>query len=88
MRRLEARVDWRRYGVRGEESVGEPKKSIGPTVEAFVERATEGAQVVQSVRRFHNVPIMPLTDNSAHTFPPAGLKRKLSIQGDCYGGVP
>ncbi len=80
MRRLEAQVDRRRYGaaaVRGEEGGGELEKSIGPTVEAFVEGATEGAQSVESVRRFHDVPVMPLADNSPHSFPPARLKRKL-----------
>ncbi len=55
MRRLEAQVDRRRDGVRGEEGVGELEKSIGSTVEAFVERV---AETVESIGRFHDAPIM------------------------------
>jgi hypothetical protein len=43
MRRLEAQVNRRRKVIRGEEGVGELEESIGPTIKAFVERATEGA---------------------------------------------
>ena len=43
MRGFEAQVNGRRNGVRGEEGVGELEEGIGPTVEAFVERVTEGA---------------------------------------------
>jgi hypothetical protein len=43
MRRFEAQVSGRRNGIRGEEGVGELGESIGPTVEAFTERGTEGA---------------------------------------------
>jgi hypothetical protein len=43
MRRLEAQMNGRRNGgVRSEQSVGELEESIGPAVEAFVERVTEG----------------------------------------------
>ena len=43
MRRFEAQVNGRRNSIRGEEGVGELEERIGPTVEAFVERVTEGA---------------------------------------------
>jgi hypothetical protein len=44
MRCFEAQVNGRRNGgVRTEEGVGEFEESIGPAVEAFVERVTEGA---------------------------------------------
>jgi len=43
MRRFEAQVNGRRNSIRGEEGVGELEESIGPAVEAFVERVTEGA---------------------------------------------
>jgi hypothetical protein len=43
MQCLEAQVNGRRNSVRGEEGVGELEEGIGPTVEAFVERVTEGA---------------------------------------------
>jgi len=42
MRRFEAQVNGRWDGIRGEESIGEFEESVGPAVEAFVERATEG----------------------------------------------
>jgi hypothetical protein len=43
MRRFEAQMNGRRNGgVRTEQSVGELEESIGPAVEAFVERVTEG----------------------------------------------
>ena len=43
MRRLEAEVNGRGGGIRGEESIGELEEGVGPAAEAFVERATEGA---------------------------------------------
>jgi len=43
MRRLEAQVGGGREGICTEESVGEFEESVGPAVEAFVERVTEGA---------------------------------------------
>jgi hypothetical protein len=43
MRCLEAQVNGRRDAIRGEEGVGELEEGVGPAVEAFVERATEGA---------------------------------------------
>jgi hypothetical protein len=43
MRRFEAQVNGRRNGVRGEDGVCELEEGIGPAVEAFVERVTEGA---------------------------------------------
>ena len=43
--------------VCGEDGVGELEESVCPAVEAFVERAAEGAK---SIGRFHGVPIMHL----------------------------
>jgi len=58
MRRLQAQVGGGRGGaVRGEDGVGELEEGICPAVEAFVERAAEGAK---SIGRFHDVPIMRL----------------------------
>jgi hypothetical protein len=42
MRHFEAQVNGRRNGICTEKGVGELEESIGPTVEAFVERVTEG----------------------------------------------
>jgi hypothetical protein len=55
MRCLEAQVNGRRDAIRGEEGVGELEEGVAPAVEAFVERATEGAK---SIGRFHDAPIM------------------------------
>ena len=56
VRGLEAQVDGRRSGsVRGEDGVGELEEGVGPAVEAIVERT---AEVVESIGRFHDVPIM------------------------------
>jgi hypothetical protein len=53
---LEAQVDGRRSGsVRAEDGVGKLEEGVASAVEAFVERATEGAN---SIGRFHGVPIM------------------------------
>jgi hypothetical protein len=43
MRCFEAQVNGRGGGIRSEESIGELEEGVGPAVEAFVERATEGA---------------------------------------------
>src|SRR5215208_7228091 len=43
MRCFEAQVNGRGGDIRGEESIGELEEGVGPAVEAFVERATEGA---------------------------------------------
>ncbi len=40
---LEAQVNGRGGGIRSEESIGELEEGVSPAVEAFVERATEGA---------------------------------------------
>src|SRR5215210_4705528 len=77
MRRLEAEVDGGRYGVCGEEGVGKVEESVGPTVEAFVERVAEGAKGVKSVVRFHDALIMHSLTAYRTLQPPAGLKRKL-----------
>jgi hypothetical protein len=45
----------RSAAVRGKNGVGELEEGVSPTVEAFVERATEGAK---SIGRFHGEPIM------------------------------
>ena len=74
-RLLEAEVDGGRYGVCAEEGVGKVEESIGPTVEALVERVAEGAK---SVVRFHDATIMHSPAASRTFRPPAGLKRKLS----------
>jgi len=51
-------VGRRRGGtIGGEDSVGEFEEGVSPAVEAFVERATEGAK---SIGRFHDAPIMHL----------------------------
>jgi hypothetical protein len=56
MLRLEAQVSRRRNGaIRGEDGVGELEEGVSPAVEAFVERAAEGAK---SIERFHDAPIM------------------------------
>jgi hypothetical protein len=53
---LEAQVDGRRSSsVRAEDGVGKLEEGVGSAVEAFVERAAEGAK---SIGRFHGVPIM------------------------------
>ncbi len=79
MGRLEAEVDGGRYGVCAEEGVGKVEESIGPTVEALVERVAEGAKGVKSVVRFHDATIMHSPAASRTFRPPAGLKRKLSM---------
>ena len=54
---MEAQVDGRRSGsVRCEDGVGKLEEGVAPSVEAFVERAAEGAKSIG--RRFHSVPIM------------------------------
>jgi hypothetical protein len=42
--------------VRSEDGVGEFEEGVFPAVEAFVERAAEGAKSIG--RRFHGIPIM------------------------------
>src|SRR5215210_3704112 len=74
MRRFEAQVNGRRGGIRGEEGVGELEEGVGPAVEASVERAAEGAE---SIRRFHDVPIMHSPSASRTPYPAPQLKRKL-----------
>jgi hypothetical protein len=57
VRGLEAQVDGRRSGsVRAEDGVGKLEEGVAPSVEAFVERAAEGAKSIG--RRFHGVTIM------------------------------
>ena len=58
MRRFETQVNGGRYGAWGEDGVGELEESVGPGVEAVVERATEGTSGVESVGGVHGVPIM------------------------------
>ena len=41
--------------VCGKDGIGELEESVGPAVEAFVERAAEG---LESIGRFHDAPIM------------------------------
>ena len=77
MGRLEAEVDGGRYGVGGEEGVGEFEEGVGPTVEALVERVAEGAKGVKSVVRFHDALIMHSLTAYRILQPPTGLKRKL-----------
>jgi hypothetical protein len=56
---LKAQVGGGRGGaVRGQDGVGELEEGVFPAVEAFVERAAEGAKSIG--RRFHGVPIMHL----------------------------
>ena len=56
MRPLEAQVSGRRNGaIRGEDGVGELEEGVWSAVEAFVERAAEGAK---NIGRFHDAPIM------------------------------
>jgi hypothetical protein len=43
MRWFEAQVNGRGGGIRGEESIGELEEGFSPSLEALVERATEGA---------------------------------------------
>src|SRR5215218_4097457 len=76
MRRLEAQVGGRRSSaVCGKDGVGELEEGISPAVEAFVERAAEGAK---SIVRFHDGRIMHLPTASRTSYLPAELKRKLS----------
>jgi hypothetical protein len=54
---LKAQVGGGRGGaVSGQDGVGELEEGVFPAVEAFVERAAEGAKSIG--RRFHGVPIM------------------------------
>ena len=53
---MEAQVHGRRGSVSTEDRVGELEEGVAPSVESFVERATEGAKSIG--RRFDNVPIM------------------------------
>ena len=77
MRCLEAQVNRRRDGVRGEKGVCELKESIGPTVEAFVERV---AEAVESIGRFHDALIMHSPRAFRTPYQSMELKRKLSYQ--------
>src|SRR5215218_3614243 len=77
MRRLEAQVGGRRSSaVCGKYGVGELEEGISPAVEAFVERAAEGAK---SIVRFHDGRIMHLPTASRTSYLPAELKRKLRL---------
>src|SRR5215217_6792228 len=72
---LEAQVDGRRSGsVRAEDGLCEFEKSVAPAVEAFVERA---AEVVESIGRFHDAPIMHPPTATRTPYLSAELKRKL-----------
>jgi hypothetical protein len=86
MGRLEAEVDGRRYGLGGEEGVGKVEESVGPTVEALVERVAEGAKGVKSVVRFHDALIMHSLTAYRTLQPPAGLKRKLRARFKTHVG--
>jgi hypothetical protein len=57
MRRLKAQVGGGRGGavLRAQDGVCELEEGVLPAVEAFVERAAEG---LESIGRFHGVPIM------------------------------
>jgi membrane-associated protease RseP (regulator of RpoE activity) len=80
MGNLEAQVNGRRDAIGGEESIGKVEESIGPAMEAFVERLTEGGQSMESVCGLHNVLIMHLPRACRIPYLPAGLKRKLRPQ--------
>jgi hypothetical protein len=56
MRCLEAQMYGRGESVSGEEGVGEFEESVGPAMEAFIERA---AEAVENVVGFHDASIMP-----------------------------
>ena len=72
---MEAQVDGRRSGsVRAEDGLCEFEKSVAPAVEAFVERA---AEVVESIGRFHDAPIMHPPTATRTPYLSAELKRKL-----------
>jgi hypothetical protein len=77
MGRLETQVDRRRYGLGGEEGVGEFEEGVGPAVETLVERVAERAKGVKSVESFHDATIMHSPAASRTFRPPARLKRKL-----------
>ena len=68
----------RRGGIRGEDGIGELEKSVGSPVDTVVERVAEG---VESVRGFHNVPIMHFSDTFRIRQLSAWLKRKLKASG-------
>ena len=77
-------MDGRGDGVRGEESVGEFEEGgVGSWVEAFVERAAEGAK---SVVGFHDAFIMHSSKDRRILFLPMELKRKLSSCSIILGG--
>ncbi len=79
MGRLETQVDRRRYGLGGEEGVGEFEEGVGPAVETLVERVAERAKGVKSVESFHDATIMHSPAASRTFRPPARLKRKLKV---------
>jgi len=75
MRCLEAQMYGRGESVSGEEGVGEFEESVGPAMEAFIERA---AEAVETVVGFHDASIMPSPNASRILYMPTELKHKLS----------
>jgi hypothetical protein len=74
MRGLEAQVNGGRYGVGGEDGIGEFEEGIGSAVKTLVERA---AEAVESVVRFHDALIMHSPPACRLIYQPMELKRKL-----------
>jgi hypothetical protein len=62
--------------VRGEDGAGELEEGVGPAMEAFVERATEGTK---SIGMFHGVPIMHPPEPSA-SFATSGVGTQAKVQ--------
>jgi hypothetical protein len=67
-------VNGRRNAIRSEDGFGEFEKSIAPAVETSVERV---AEAVESIGRFHDVPIMHSLTALRTPYLPVELKRKL-----------
>ena len=64
--------------VCGEEGVGELEEGVSPGVEAFVERAAEGAK---SIGRFHDAPIMRSPRVSRTPYPAPSVKTQAKKVG-------
>ena len=69
---MKAQADGRRVGsVRAEDGVGEFEEGVASAVEASVERA---AEVVESIGRFHDAPIMHPSPAFRTPYPSVGLE--------------
>ena len=69
--------------VSGEEGVGEFEESVGPAMEAFIERA---AEAVENVVGFHDASIMPSPNASRILYMPTELKHNSPLKYACPPG--